>query len=211
MSSHLELLIFDLFGVVISFDDDLVHRRLAAKSADPENAFSAMQDLVSCDDLICGRKTFQQLRSEMIDRFNLSLSDSDFHAIWCQSYTSPMPGMADLLKVLSSTKRIVLLSNVDPYYWGIVKQMHPELHHFDRLFLSFDLGVAKPNIAAFETVLAKMETSASNSLFIDDKLENINAASLLGLDVHHFTNPSSLYHSLQERGIACLDISTHEK
>jgi hypothetical protein len=39
---------------------------------------------------------------------------------------------------------VVLLSNVDRYFWAVVRAAHPELDRFGALLLSCDLGLAKP-------------------------------------------------------------------
>lgn len=52
---------------------------------------------------------------------------------------------------------------------------------FTREFYSCALGVAKPDIAFFELVLHSLDLRGANVLFLDDRRENVEAASGLGL------------------------------
>lgn len=52
---------------------------------------------------------------------------------------------------------------------------------FDRLYYSCDLGVAKPAPGFFRAVLDDLSTAAEQVVFIDDKQENSDAASAIGM------------------------------
>ncbi len=54
------------------------------------------------------------------------------------------------------------------------------LSMFDYAFLSFEMGVKKPSIEAFEMVNNSLPVNPQNVLLIDDREENINMAIKLG-------------------------------
>lgn len=54
---------------------------------------------------------------------------------------------------------------------------------FDKIYLSHNLGFRKPEIESFTIILEENQLSAPNTLFIDDRLENIKSAQSLGLQV----------------------------
>lgn len=196
-----DAVIFDLFGVLIAFDDDLVTRRLAEHCADPRRAFAAMQDIVSREDLIRGRLTLNDLHADLVSRHGLSLSPEAFKASWLEPYSEPMPGMGNLIRELVKQHRLVLLSNVDKYYWNTIRDGYGELQHFDRLVLSCDVGVAKPDRAMFELAVQAAGTDASRCFFVDDKLENVQAAARLGLRAHRFIGVPDLLEALSREYI----------
>jgi hypothetical protein len=98
MASPVDCIIFDLFGVLVAFDDGLVYARLASHCDNPVNAEQDMQDLVSRPDLICGKLSLAALRSKLVTKYGLKLSLEDFAAAWLASYSEPMPGMRELLR-----------------------------------------------------------------------------------------------------------------
>ncbi len=191
-----DCLIFDLFGVVIAFDDSLVYKRLAQYCTHPTTALMAMRDLVSDPRLIRGKKELEEVRHELASSLGLTLSADQFRDIWCQSYSEPMPGMKALLCSLASSYRLVLLSNVDRYYWEVIRHNYAELDSFSTYLLSWEQGVAKPEPEAFRRAIAASHTEASRCFFVDDKAENIEAAQRLGIFGYLFTGVAMLQQAL---------------
>lgn len=185
-------LIFDLFGVVIAFDEQIVYRRLAEHCAQPEEALAAMQDLVSRPTLIRGHETLEQLHEALVAAHGLRLSQGDFASLWRQPYTEPMAGMSELLAEVSQTHRLVLLSNVDGCYLSTVRCRHSELRYFSTALYSCETGTAKPERAAFDLAIRASDTTADRCLFIDDKHENVEAAERMGLPAYRFVDAVAL-------------------
>lgn len=196
-----DALIFDLFGVVIAFDDAVVYRRVAQHCAEPERAFLALRDLVSDPGLIRGRRTLADVHDQLAADLGLSLALPDFESVWRMPYSDRMPGMEALLRSLAQRYKLVLLSNVDMDYWRVVQAQHPELECFSEAVLSWQLGVAKPDLAAFAAAIRAARTPASRCFFVDDKRENIDAARAVGLDGHLFSSVEDLRVALDRRGI----------
>lgn len=198
-------LIFDLFGVVITFDENSVYRRLAKYCPDSEKAFHGMQGLVSTPDLITGRLTLRQLHQRLVADHGLALEYEAFYNSWLTPYTAAMPGVASMLRELSGRYRLVLLSNVDRYYFDVVRNHHRELDHFAVQLLSCELGVAKPSDAAFVAALRASDAKPSECYFIDDKAENVDAAKALGIRGHVFTTAQALRDALVKEGAFASD------
>jgi putative hydrolase of the HAD superfamily len=64
--------------------------------------------------------------------------------------------------------------------------------NFDRRFYSCRLGLAKPNPAVYEAVLADLRATPQSVLFIDDRAENALAAAALGVRAVRFTSAEEL-------------------
>src|ERR1700733_13609081 len=63
---------------------------------------------------------------------------------------------------------------------------------FDRRFYSCRVGLAKPDPAVYEAVLADLGATPQSVLFIDDRAENVLAATALGLHTVRFTSAEEL-------------------
>ncbi len=57
---------------------------------------------------------------------------------------------------------------------------------FDREFYSCDLGCTKPSATFFEEVIRRAELDPARTLFIDDRLDNVEAARACGLAAEQF-------------------------
>lgn len=77
-----------------------------------------------------------------------------------------------------------LLSNTNDAHWKYIsEQCFPvdPANYFDRLFLSQEMQLAKPNAEIFKEVLRQLAVPADECLFIDDSSENCKAAERLGI------------------------------
>lgn len=72
---------------------------------------------------------------------------------------------------------------------------------FDAIMYSFEVAISKPYIEAYKLLLVKMNAIPSESLFIDDDLENINSARQLGINTVQFQNADQLRSELQKMNI----------
>jgi epoxide hydrolase-like predicted phosphatase len=52
---------------------------------------------------------------------------------------------------------------------------------FDPLIISAEIGVTKPDARAYQAVLEKLNCSADMTIFIDDRRENVDGATALGM------------------------------
>jgi len=69
------------------------------------------------------------------------------------------------------------------------------------LVWSFQLGIAKPDPEIYRHTLAKLGTRPEETLFIDDKLENIEAARALGMKAIQFFSVEELRADLIAAGL----------
>lgn len=194
-------LIFDLFGVVVSFDEASVYTRLASHCREPAVALPALQGLVSTPALITGQLSLEQLHHRLVTQLGLTLAFAEFQKNWLIPYTAPMPGMADLLRTLAGRYRLVMLSNVDRDYLQQLRSQHAELGYFAQQLVSCELGFAKPSEAAFRAAIVAAQAPPEACYFVDDKAENIEAAAKLGLRGHVFTDTHALKIALLKQGI----------
>lgn len=112
-----------------------------------------------------------------------------------------MPGMADCLRYLSERYRLILLSNIDRYYWKVVLDRHPELEYFDALLLSCDLRMAEPDPDIFRRAAEIAGTDPPQCYFVDDTAINVAAARDLGFHTHTFRNVPQFVATLAWAGI----------
>jgi len=199
--SRVDCLILDLFGVIVAFDDALVYDRIAQRCSDPNFAYERLSNLVSDPRLICGDLSIHGLHARLAADVGLQSSLEEFTDIWRRSYSEPMPGMRDLLRRLQHQCRLVLLSNVDRYYWPTVAASVPELAEFHARLTSFEQGVAKLQPEAFTGAVNAAGTSIECCYFVDDKPENIEAAASIGLRGHAFRDARRLEVALRRAGL----------
>ncbi len=106
---------------------------------------------------------------------------------------SPREEMYTLVKMLKKKGyRLLLLSNTFEPHHHYIAENYPFLPLFDHLILSYEVGFAKPEKKIYEHALKEAKCLPSECFFIDDQMENIRAAEILGIKGHHFRTPALL-------------------
>jgi len=193
--------IFDLFGVIIAFDNDVMYRRLAQHCTDPDNALVRLDGFMARREIITDGWTLPRVHRQLVEEFGFDRDYQDLETIWLKPYSWPMPGMADCVSYLAERYQLVLLSNIDRYYWEVVQDHHPELECFDAVLLSCDLHMAKPDPDLFRHTAEIAGADPTQCYFVDDTAVNVAAARDLGFQAHHFQNTTKLVSSLAWTGV----------
>uniref|UniRef100_UPI00359311D8 HAD-IA family hydrolase n=1 Tax=Aquiflexum sp. TaxID=1872584 RepID=UPI00359311D8 len=63
---------------------------------------------------------------------------------------------------------------------------------FDRVFLSHEMGLAKPDEAIYKAVINEIQVEPNRVLFFDDLLANLDGAKRVGIQTYHITYPKAL-------------------
>ena len=82
---------------------------------------------------------------------------------------------------------LYILSNFHKAAYNHILDSHDFFSLFHGGAISFEENLLKPNIEFFNILLDRYALNPSECLFIDDTLDNITAASSLGVNVIHYT------------------------
>ncbi|ABS20527.1 MULTISPECIES: HAD family hydrolase [Bacillus cereus group] len=108
----------------------------------------------------------------------------------CSSYLEP--GAIEILDALSKKHQLFCMTN------GYSESQRSRLraanleHYFEEVFISEELGIAKPNPKALEVCLEKLELNKEETIYIGDSLKNDYLAAN-GAGIHfYFYNPTNI-------------------
>lgn len=117
----------------------------------------------------------------------------------------------DLVKVIKKLKQVgfktALLSNANhAFFERKIYPAHPEFKElFDDIVISSEVGMVKPNRGIYLLSLERIQSKAEESLFIDDRKENVDSAIELGMSGFVYTDNSSFGNYLETVGIDLSD------
>ncbi len=94
-----------------------------------------------------------------------------------------------------------ILSNIGDNILAGVERAFDWIHRFDVLVWSYQWHMAKPDPAIYRLVLEKLGTRPEETLFLDDKIVNIQAAQALGMMALQFTTIERLRADLIAQGL----------
>jgi 2-haloacid dehalogenase len=190
----IDTVVFDLGGVLIDWnpryvltDDELVIA-LDIDGAQRELDLGTPLDRVHAT----WRDTYAD-RVEHVDRY--------FHG-WHDTVAGALDDVVDVLEELRERPLgLYALSNFSGDLFREVSPRFEFLKWFDGLLISGDEGIIKPDPAIYELLLDRFSLTARRTVFIDDRVENIQAARAAGLVGIHFHSASQLRRELVERGV----------
>ena len=113
------------------------------------------------------------------------LSPGEFTAARLERWRLPLfPRVNDVLPALAETATLALLSNTNATHWQGVNRRSDVFQGFDHVFLSYEVGLHKPDPRFFEHALTALAARPEDVLFVDDSARNVAVARELGIDAH---------------------------
>jgi HAD superfamily hydrolase (TIGR01509 family) len=114
----------------------------------------------------------------------------------------PFPEMIALAISLKSRFPVALLTNNDALVAETIAELFPEIVPIfgENLYVSAELGVAKPDPACFLTCCERFGVNPVETFFTDDRPENVAGAVQAGLMGHVFLNHAGLVKALALQG-----------
>jgi putative hydrolase of the HAD superfamily len=107
------------------------------------------------------------------------------NASWMQ-FDSMMWEWIDQLR--AAGKRVAMLSNMPRELGVVLKTRTQKLASFNQVTLSYEVHSAKPEPAIYEHCLQGLGAAPEDTLFIDDRIANVQGAEVLGIRSILFTS-----------------------
>ena len=91
-----------------------------------------------------------------------------------------------------------ILSNWSSETFEGMTEEYNFLKDFDGMIISGDIKLVKPDKKIFELAIEKFNLTPNDTIFIDDRIENINAAQNLNFKTVHLTDPQRIKIKINE-------------
>ena len=110
----------------------------------------------------------------------------------------------ELLKkfIDNGTYRLIGLTNWSHETFQVALERFDFLSWFEGIVVSGTEKMKKPDASIYTLTLDRYNITARNAVFIDDKLENVHAATKLGIHGVHFTTAAKLKRDLETLGVS---------
>ena len=185
--------IFDLGAVIIDIDYNAT--AAAFKSLGLENfdeLYSKKKQDHFFDDFETGHLSNAHFRDEVRRHFNKTLSDSQIDAAWNSMLINIPVTRMQWLRTLRPEFRVYLLSNTNKIHVEAFTKIFSNTYGegvfescFDKIYLSCNIGLRKPNADIFELVAKENQLDIKETIFIDDSPQHIEGARKYGLPAYH--------------------------
>ena len=132
----------------------------------------------------CDEQTFAQ---SVIDFYGLDCTPDYFAQEILRAAERKFEGVDPFLEALSQDYALACLTNTNPLQWPKISGEFGLGKFFPRQYVSYELGLMKPDPAIYQYVLRDTELPPAEILFIDDNVHNCKAARDLGFAVCQVT------------------------
>lgn len=199
-----EALLFDLGGVLIDID---FHRAIAAwtpySALAPDVLLQSFKHDLQYERHERGEITAAQYFDHLATALQLDASAEQIEAGWNAIFIGEILQTRQWVESLKGVLPCYAFTNTNASHMARWSRAFPRVvDAFDRIFASHQLGLRKPERAAFERVCALIGKDAGTVLFFDDIADNVRAAQDAGLQGVQVRSPDDVAAALQSLGHA---------
>ena len=196
----IDTVVFDLGGVLLDWDPRYVLTGDGTTTADELVMALDIDGVQRALDL--GRPP-ADVRARWRSEYREHVAHIDrYFDNWHDTVAGPLDDVVAIAReVRDRGLALYALSNFSGEYFRDVSPKFAFLEWFDGLLIPGDEGIIKPDPACYHLLLERFGLSPERIVFIDDRLENVEAARAAGLAGIHFLAAPQLREDLTELGV----------
>lgn len=189
---HINAIIFDLGGVILNIDYQLPVKAFKKLGIDDFSShFSQAAQSSLLDDYETGKISSEEFLNEIRTFVRPEFGDREIIQAWNSILLDLPENRLFTLEKAAENHRIFLLSNTNDLHIQEFNAYLLEEHNlpslepfFESLYLSYEVGLRKPDRRIFEYVLQDAGLDPQSTLFIDDSVQHIQSAAELGINTY---------------------------
>tara|TARA_B110000914_G_C15445062_1_gene438011 strand:- start:581 stop:1201 length:621 start_codon:yes stop_codon:yes gene_type:complete len=193
-----KVIIFDLGAVILNINyqntiDEFT--KLGIKNASSFYSKKVQTDLFN--QIETGKITAEKFLTELQKETN-NATINQVKDAWNSMLLDLPNERLELIKALKNKYRIYLLSNTNNIHIDAFKKQlgnakwEDFCNLFDKMYLSHEVGLRKPNAEIFKHILTEQKLKAEEVFFIDDSPQHIEGAKKLGIKTHHLLDNENI-------------------
>lgn len=187
-------MVFDLGRVIVRYSKvyDILGQYLQI-----ENEADAIRSALISYEYERGEIDRMEFLDQVKEKLNLDIATNELHPMVYSSFYHGVELIEETMEIVNEVKEKIsctaLLSNVNEMVIDAISKKWPGvLYNFAYHFFSYKMGLLKPDPDIFRKMFEELNITPQNIIFIDDKKENVNAASNLYIRSILFINPDDL-------------------
>ena len=121
---------------------------------------------------------------------------------WNAIYLEEIAETVNYILAVNNDMPCFAFTNSNPTHQAFWEAAYPRaVESFHKIFVSSDLGLRKPERAAFETISNATGIKLNAILFFDDTEENVSGARAVGMEAVHVKTHLDVQQALAEIGV----------
>jgi putative hydrolase of the HAD superfamily len=201
MAHQIQFIIFDLGGVLVELDGP-------TKMLEWCPDISSMPELWRrwlANDAVrryeSSEWNTQEFAKHIVADFKLPVTSAEFLDNFAKWPRRLYPGVEALVTTLQKNYRVSCLSNTSSLHWARMRDHMGIDLLFPDPFLSFRMGMMKPDAAIFEALTEQLGAKPEQILYFDDNQINADGARAVGMVAHRVDGVIGASNVLAQLGI----------
>jgi HAD superfamily hydrolase (TIGR01509 family) len=195
-----DLVLFDLGGVLFEPGGVGPLRELSGIDSD-EELWTRWLGCSWVQTFESGACTPEEFAAGFVSDWALELSPGDFLAEFATWPQGPFTGAEALVEQVRAEVPVAFLSNMNRCQWEAHYEDLPLTGGFDYGFLSYELGLVKPDPRIFAAVATRLPVKPARILFLDDNAVNVEAGAAAGFVSRHVRGVEEVRGALVATGL----------
>jgi len=169
----------------------------------PDEIYNLFFDSPLTADFEKGKVSPSEFYAQVKEILSLGISYDSFLPIWNEIFFLSAKNRAvyHIANLLKENYRVALISNINILHYEYLRENFPIFNIFEKLFLSYEMGLVKPDIQIYQKVIAALQVEPQEIFYTDDRQELVESAKPLGLKSFVFKSAEALTDDLSSCGI----------
>jgi FMN phosphatase YigB (HAD superfamily) len=182
--------ILDLGGVLVNIDPESTNsafKRIFLPEFYSSFNWDEFPEIVQ--EMEKGKISNEEFKTKMLEYCKPGVTASEMIDAWCAMIHDFPAKRVGMVKKLAEKYNVYVLSNTNYYHITFFEKEYNYRYHtdiadlFDKVYYSSEIGCRKPDAEAFEYVLKDAGLKAEETVMVDDRQDNCDTASALGMQV----------------------------
>ncbi len=194
---QIKAVVFDFGNVIINIDLGLTYRAFAELTfKNPERIKNIFAEIEIFKKYETGFYSDEEFRDVIRQALSYPLNDQEIDTAWNALLLDVPRKRISYIEDLKYQLPVYLLSNTNHIHIEKCVQYFRNTHQiadfknlFNKAFLSYEMGLWKPDYKIYHTMLEETGYKAEEILFLDDNADNISAAKDLGIHTIKINTP----------------------
>jgi putative hydrolase of the HAD superfamily len=181
--------IFDFGNVIINIEFQRIYQTFSKLTSKP---IAYIEKRITEEQIFrryeSGQFTDEEFREIIRQTLCFALSDKEIDTAWNAILLDIPTERIDLINNIRKKYPVYLLSNTNNIHISASNNYLNEAHGiknldvlFDKLYLSYEMGLWKPDTEIYYEVLRSINLEPNQVIFFDDNLQNIESAKAIGM------------------------------
>ncbi|MGB2579387.1 epoxide hydrolase-like predicted phosphatase [Elusimicrobium simillimum] len=195
-------IVFDVGNVFVTWDPYAVFLKYFKNKEEIDAFFKEINFEKMILDMDKG-VTFAECIGEAVEKFpQYQTPLRAYDREWIDSITGEVAGTYDMMTALEAAGyQIYGLSNFAREKFDVCAAQYPFANHFKGLVVSSDVGEIKPDEKIYKILIEKYNIKPEESVFLDDRADNIETAKKLGFKTVLFTTAEAAEKELKNMDV----------